>query len=423
MNNDRIQLVPDLRFPEFVSDGDWEEKNLKDVATYENGKAHEQGIDENGKFVVVNSKFISSDATIRKFSNTANCLAKSEETLMVLSDLPNGKALGKCFYVDKDDFYTVNQRICKITPTKIDSKILFYLLNRNPYFLSFDDGVKQTNLRNEDVLNFELLLPSKLKEQQKIASCLSSLDQLITAQKEKLELLKNHKKGLMQNLFPQEGETVPKFRFPEFENDRDWEEKTIGDFIESHKGGASLTPSDFVTQSTFEVIPKKAITAGGWLKLDDLNPTFCSELFFSNNHQSVIDSSYLVTTLRDLVPSGPSIGYIVQYTGKKKMILAQGVYGLKVKKEIVPEFLVQYSNTTHYRKLINAAMVGSTQVHIRNGEFFKIPIKVSLVDEQRKITSCLCSLDDLISTQTAKIEKLQLHKKGLMQGLFPKIID
>lgn len=105
------------------------------------------------------------------------------------------------------------------------------------------------------------------------------------------------------------------------------------------------------------------------------------------------------------------------------MILAQGVYGLKVKKEIIPEFLVQYSNTTHYRKLINAAMVGSTQVHIRNGEFFKIPIKVSLVDEQRKITSCLCSLDDLISTQTEKIEKLQLHKKGLMQGLFPKMID
>jgi type I restriction enzyme S subunit len=96
----------------------------------------------------------------------------------------------------------VNQRICRITPRNLNSKILYYLLNRNPYFLAFDDGVKQTNLRKEDVLNCPLLIPSDPKEQQKIADTLSSLDTLINTQSQKVEALKLHKKGLLQGLFP-----------------------------------------------------------------------------------------------------------------------------------------------------------------------------------------------------------------------------
>jgi type I restriction enzyme S subunit len=121
---------------------------------------------------------------------------------MVLSDIPNGRAIAKCFYVDKDDTYTVNQRICRITPTNIDNKFLFYIQNRNPYFLAFDDGVKQTNLRKDTVLSFPFLIPKEPKEQQKIANCLSTADDLIQAQIVKIKSLKKHKKGLMQQLFP-----------------------------------------------------------------------------------------------------------------------------------------------------------------------------------------------------------------------------
>jgi type I restriction enzyme S subunit len=417
------KLIPELRFPEFDNEGKWDKKIVSEVADYENGKAHEQDIDEKGKYIVVNSKFISTNGEVKKFSNSANCIAKKNDVLMVLSDVPNGRAIAKCFYVDKDNCYTVNQRICKISSLKVDSKLLFYLLNRNQFFLNFDDGVKQTNLRNEDVLNCPLILPKNSQEQQKIASCLSSLDEVITAQTQKLDLLKDHKKGLMQNLFPQEGETVPKYRFKEFEKDGEWVEKTIGDFIDSHKGGAPLTPSDFVDYSDFEVIPKKAINEGGLLNMSVTSPTYCSEKFYNNNKKSVVDSSFLITTLRDLVPSGPSIGYIVKFIGTKKYILAQGVYGLKPNKTIAPDFLIQFSNTTRYRKLVNAAMVGSTQVHIRNSEFLNLPIQVPEKQEQQKIASCLSSLDALITAQAEKIAQLKLHKKGLMQGLFPKIND
>jgi type I restriction enzyme S subunit len=196
------ETVPKFRFSQFEKSGDWKETTLTQVADYENGKAHEQDIADAGKYIVVNSKFISQDGAVKKFTNTAFLPAMKGDVLMVLSDIPNGKAIAKCFFVEEDNRYTVNQRICRLTPRNLNSKILYYLLNRNPYFLAFDDGVKQTNLKKEDVLNFPLLIPSDPKEQDKIAETLSAIDELINAQSQKVEALKIHKKGLLQGLFP-----------------------------------------------------------------------------------------------------------------------------------------------------------------------------------------------------------------------------
>lgn len=203
-----IQNMQNIRFPEFQNSKSWKETTLGEIADYENGKAHEQDIDDTGAFVVVNSKFISSDGEVKKFTNTPFCLAKKGDILMVLSDVPNGKAIAKCFLVEKDNHFTVNQRICRITPKNLNSKILYYLLNRNPYFLAFDDGVKQTNLRKEDVVNCPLMIPEDPKEQEKIADTLCSIDDLIIAQNRKLEALQIHKKGLLQGLFPSQNENI-----------------------------------------------------------------------------------------------------------------------------------------------------------------------------------------------------------------------
>lgn len=196
------ETQPKFRFPEFKNDGDWEETTLDEVADYENGKAHEQEISDTGKYKVVNSKFISTEGEVVKYTDSANLMANTGDILMVLSDIPNGKAIAKCFYVDEDDTYTVNQRICKITPTDIDNKFLFYIQNRNKYFLAFDDGVKQTNLRKETVLSFPFLKPKDPKEQEKIATCLTLADDLIKKQEDKVVSLQAHKKGLLQQLFP-----------------------------------------------------------------------------------------------------------------------------------------------------------------------------------------------------------------------------
>ena len=214
--------------------------------------------------------------------------------------------------------------------------------------------------------------------------------------------------------------SVPALRFKQDDGSEFpiWIGKKIGDFVLSHKGGAPLKPADFVKIGNFEVIPKKAISKGGYLKLDETEPTFCSERFFEANQRSVVDNTYLVTTLRDLVPSGPSIGYIVKYNNNKKYILAQGVYGIQIGEKLIDDFLIQYSNTDKYRELMQTMMVGSTQVHIRNSDFFNTPFSVPSLKEQIKIANFLTAVDEKISQLTQKYDLLTQYKKGVMQQIF-----
>ena len=145
---------PILRFKNF--NDNWEERKLSDIANYRNGKAHEQYIDMNGIYTVVNSKFISTNGKVKKFSNKPIELLKKGEIAFVLSDVPNGKALAKAYLIDSDNRYSLNQRIAGITPSSdINSYFLYILMNRNRYFLKFDDGVGQTNLSKKDIEEFK----------------------------------------------------------------------------------------------------------------------------------------------------------------------------------------------------------------------------------------------------------------------------
>lgn len=191
--------VPEIRFKGFS--GEWEEKKLGEVAEYRNGKAHERDIDNKGKYTVVNSKFISSDGKIKKHSNTQIEPLYKNEITFVLSDVPNGKAIAKTYYIEKDNKYTLNQRIAALTcKDYINHFFMYYLINRHQYFLRFDNGVGQTNLSKNDVLKFMEKYPS-LPEQEKIGSFFKNLDNIIEKQELELENYKNFKKSLLQKLF------------------------------------------------------------------------------------------------------------------------------------------------------------------------------------------------------------------------------
>ena len=186
-----------------ADDGDqfpeWKEKKLGEVFEFYNGKAHENVISENGKYVVVNSKFISTNGTVRKYTNEMIFPLIKKDIVMVMSDVPNGKAISKCFLINENNKYTLNQRICCLR-TKENAVFYINQISRNKYFLKFDDGVKQTNLRKNDILQCPLLCPC-LAEQQKIADCLSSLDEVIKKQKATLAAWEELKKGLLQQMF------------------------------------------------------------------------------------------------------------------------------------------------------------------------------------------------------------------------------
>ena len=163
----------------------WEQRKLGEVAKYRNGKAHENCIDESGKYIVVNSKFVSTNGTVIKHSNMQNEPLAQNEIAFVLSDVPNGRAIARTFLVEENDKYTLNQRIAGITSSENTYPyFLHILMNRHPYFLAFDDGVKQTNLSVSDVLNFETYYPEN-EEQKQIGEYFRNLDRLITLHQRK----------------------------------------------------------------------------------------------------------------------------------------------------------------------------------------------------------------------------------------------
>ncbi|MDO4453483.1 MAG: restriction endonuclease subunit S [Eubacteriales bacterium] len=191
--------VPKLRFVGFA--GTWEQRKLEEVAKYRNGKAHENCIDDNGKYIVVNSKFVSTEGEVKKFSNMQNEALFENEIAFVLSDVPNGRAIARTFLVEKSDKYTLNQRIAGITPlNETYPYYLYILMNRHPYFLAFDDGAKQTNLSISDVMEFESYYPI-YDEQKKIGKFFRNLDHLITLHQCKLDILMQYKNGFLQQLF------------------------------------------------------------------------------------------------------------------------------------------------------------------------------------------------------------------------------
>ena len=193
---------PAVRFSQYRDSEAWNVTRLGDIADYENGKAYEKDIVDNGRFVVVNARFISTDGAIRKYTNETYCIAQTSDVLMVLSDLPSAKALARCFLVDADNTYAVNQRVAKLRPRSVDSRFLLYALDQHPWLMSFSDGINQTHLSKGSVLDCPVAVPRDDGEQKLTGECLGAVDSRVAAQEAKLVALTRHKSGLLQQLFP-----------------------------------------------------------------------------------------------------------------------------------------------------------------------------------------------------------------------------
>ena len=204
INNEHKKLnVPNLRFPEFQ--GEWEEYTLQDVVTFSNGKAHENCVNDDGDYILVNSKFVSTNGQVQKRVTSQLSPLHKSQFVMVMSDLPNGKALAKCFYVEEDNKYTLNQRVCSFTSNDGNvSRFLMYQINRNKYYLRFDDGINQTNLKKSEVLSCPVFIPI-VREQEKIATLLCKIDKRIATQNKIIEDLKKLKSAISHILFSSKG--------------------------------------------------------------------------------------------------------------------------------------------------------------------------------------------------------------------------
>ena len=208
----------------------------------------------------------------------------------------------------------------------------------------------------------------------------------------------------------------PQLRFEGFTDD--WEERKLSGIIEKLSGGASIKPTDYL-EDGIRTIPKGAVNATGIAGLS--GSKYISEDFFEKNITSHAHTSNLVTSLRDLVPSAPNMGRIVRIEGvDEQFLMPQGVYKLELFEGMDEDFLISFSNSDKYRKIISAEKNGSTQVHIRNGEFLNIDINLPSEHEQKKIGSFFKQLDNTIALHQRKLDLLKEQKKGYLQKMFPK---
>ena len=391
--------TPKIRFKGFKDD--WEQRKLGEVAEYRNGKAHENEIDEDGEYIVVNSKFVSTNAVIRKFSNAQNEPLYENEIAFVLSDVPNGRAIARTFLVDKSGKYTLNQRIAGITPHEdTDPYYLHIRMNRNAYFLKFDDGNKQTNLSIKDVLNYEDMYPS-YKEQQKIGSYFGKLDHLITLHQRKCDETKQLKKFMLQKMFPKNGEKNPEIRFEGFTDD--WEQRKFGELfsrrMERNLGQFDNTRWISVARMYFQdpdrVTSNNIDTRTYVMREGDI-------AFEGHSNQEYRYGRFVANDIGDGVISElfPIYQHIVPYNNY------YWKYAIQIETIMAP-------------KILRCIEISYTSSNKLDEKFFlEESTSVPGIEEQRKIGALLSNLDNLITLHQRKCEKLKELKKFMLQNMF-----
>ena len=184
-------LDPDVRLKPSGIDwlGDvpehWQIERLSHVAHFRSGRAHEAHIDEAGEYVCVNARFVSTNGRSYKRCTQNLTPARKGDVLMVMSDLPNGRALARAFFTPEDHLYAVNQRVCALTAHGVDPKYLYYFANRNVQLLRHDDGSNQTHLSNYDFKTMRVLIPPGAEQQ----SIVRELEKWVHENAEKSERL------------------------------------------------------------------------------------------------------------------------------------------------------------------------------------------------------------------------------------------
>ena len=387
---------PRIRFKGFTEA--WEQRKLLEVANYRNGKAHENDIDENGKYIVVNSKFVSTEGEIKKYSNKQNEPLEQNDIAFVLSDVPNGRAIAKTFLVDKSNKYTLNQRIAGITPhDNINTKYLAITMNRNKYFLQFDDGVKQTNLSLEDMKKYENFYPEK-KEQDKLGNTFETIDNLITLHQRKYDKLVNVKKALLEKMFPKNGSNVPEIRFKGFTEA--WEQRKFGNY-----GSVSMCKRVFKNETSDNGdIPFYKIGTFGEQ----------ADAFISNEKYEYYKSKFSYPNKGDILLSASgTIGRIVEYTGEKAYFQDSNIVWLNHNDNIKNSFLKVLYPTVKWD-----GIEGSTIKRLYNSNFLNTDINVPKIIEQEKIGLFFNNIDNLITLHQRKLDKLKNIKKSLLEKMF-----
>ena len=379
--------TPRLRFPGFT--GEWVEKKLGELLTYE----------QPTPYLVTDTNYKKSGIPVLTAGKTF-ILGYTDETHGVYDNLP---------VIIFDDFVTESKFVD--FPFKVKSsamKMLKLLDENNNLHLIYElMQLLQYPVKEHkrywisEYSRLTIPLPPSPAEQQKIASCLSAMDDLIAAQAEKVEALKEKKTGLMQQLFPQPGETTPRLRFPGFTGE--WVECTLGEVGDVcmckrvMKGETNSTSGiPFYKIGTFGKTPDAYIP---------------KELFLEYKKR------YSYPSKGDILFSAAgTIGRCVVFDGEPAYFQDSNIVWISNDEKKVHNSFLKYIYSFVDWKIDDGGIVK----RLYNDSIRKTSFLKPSLEEQQKIADCLSELDDLIASETKQLEALKDHKKGLMQQLFPQ---
>lgn len=442
--NENIKVTPELRFPEFEKDGEWVKIKLIEVRDKKmkwsfiggpfgsNLKSSDYVDAENGIRVIQlqnigDGEFIN-DYKIFTSEEKANELLSNNiyPGNIILSKMgdPVGRA---CIIPDYHNRYVMCSDGIRLVvdEKKYDKYFIYSLINSNTFRNIVErtaTGSTRKRIGLDHLKKLPLIVPKEKNEQQKIAACLNSLDDLIQAQSEKLDALKDHKKGLLQQLFPGEGERVPKLRFPEFEGDGEW----VLENIES----ITSVITDYVANGSFKSLREnvEVTDSGGYayyVRLVDLRAGLGhpQQKFVNKSSYNFLKKSSLLGGELLIANIGANVGEVWQMPFiNVPATLAPNMIMAKFTDEIDNRFVYYFLDSEVGQKNISIAISGSGHPKINKTDFKQVKVTLPInPNEQQKIANCLTSLDDLIQTQAKKIDVLKDHKKGLMQQLFPNL--
>ena len=425
MATENKKYIPTLRFQEFQNDGEWKRCKLSDVAVRK-GKKNTKGIE------------------LPVYTNSATSGVISQEDYFD-REIVTKENLVNYGIIEPNDFVynprvSVTAPVGPISRNKLSRGIMSplylifgfnggdinffehyfkgngwhnYLRAKANYGARFD----RINIGTKEFMDMPIPYPS-LAEQKKIADCLSSLDKYIEAAKRKLELLKEHKKGLMQRLFPAKGKTSPEIRFPEFIGTKEWTPKQLGFIGETFGGLSGKSAEDFGRGKPF-------VTYKQVFNSSEIDFSECALVQVSENEvQNSLQYGDILVTTSSETPD--EVGYTAVVTNKNipECYLNSFcfIYRLFDDEYIDAKFLIYLFSSDVYRTAVVRIAQGITRFNISKTKFKEIELAIpENKNEQIKIAETLSSVDKQIAEYDKKIKALELHKKGLMQQLFPKL--
>lgn len=422
MNKKEKTVVPKLRFSQFISSPKWSVKKFGSLIEPVENRAGEK------KYTLMSvTSGVGLVPQIEKFGREIAGNAYKNYYVIKKNDFAYNKSATKQFpegYIsmltDYEEAALPNSIFTcfRIVNNECESRFFDHLFHNNYHgkWLRkyIEVGARAHGSLSVDIKHLwdmPVALP-KLQEQQKIANCLSSLDMIIDAENKKLSILKSHKTGLMQKLFPSEGKTLPEWRFPEFRDCGEWNEKSISG-VATYVDYRGKTPEKS-SKGIFLITAKN-------IKMGYIDYTTSKEYISEDHYQAVMSRG--IPQLGDvLITTEAPCGNVAQID-RLDVALAQRVIKYRGdRKKIINTFLKYIMLSPIFQSELKRKSTGGIVSGIKGSVLHKMIIKFPKdLPEQQKIADCLSSIDDLITLQVEKIEELKQHKKALMQGLFPSI--